>query len=105
MNFIHLIYSAYYDTIYRGEGAKKLSTPKKGWNMAIKYDKLFMLFKEKGYSSYRLRQEKLISQAVLQKLRSGKGIIDSRTVEKLCNLLNCQPGDIMEYVADEDGYH
>ena len=73
--------------------------------MAIKYDKLFMLFKEKGYSSYRLRQEKLISQAVLQKLRSGKGIIDSRTVEKLCNLLNCQPGDIMEYVADEDGYH
>ena len=69
--------------------------------MAIKYDKLFMLFKEKGYSSYRLRQEKLISQAVLQKLRSGKGIIDSRTVEKLCILLNCQPGDIMEYVAEE----
>ena len=69
--------------------------------MPIKYDKLFALLKEKGYSSYRLRQEKLIGQATLQKLRSGEGIIDSRTIERLCKLLNCQPGDIMEYVEDE----
>ena len=71
--------------------------------MSIKYDKLFVLLKEKGYSSYRLRKEKLISQSVLQKLRTGEGIIDSRTINRLCSLLDCQPGDIMEYVPEEQG--
>lgn len=69
--------------------------------MSIKYDKLFILLKEKGYSSYKLRKEKLISQATLQKLRTGDGIIDSRTINRLCELLDCQPGDITEYVPDE----
>lgn len=68
--------------------------------MSLKYDKLFTLFKQKGYSSYRLRKEKLISQATLQKLRTGDGIIDSRTIQRLCSMLDCQPGDIMEYVKD-----
>ena len=69
--------------------------------MAIRYDKLFALLKEKGYTSYRIRKEKLIGQATLQKFRSGEGIIDTRTIEKLCKLLQCQPGDIMEYVEEE----
>jgi len=69
--------------------------------MSIKYDKLMALLKEKGYTTYRIRQDKLIGEATLQKLRSGDGIIDTRTIEKLCKLLNCQPGDIMEYVEDD----
>ena len=69
--------------------------------MPIKYDKLFALMKEKGFSSYRLRKEKLISQAILQKLRTGEGNIDTRTIERLCSLLDCQPGDIMEYVSEQ----
>ena len=68
--------------------------------MPMCYDKLFTLLKEKGYSSYRLRQEKLIGQSMLQKLRNG-GDIDTRTIKKFCVLLQCQPGDIMEYVPDE----
>ena len=68
--------------------------------MPIKYDKLFALLKEKGYSSYRLRQEKIVGQSILQKLRSG-GDIDTRTIKRFCALLNCQPGDIMEYVEEE----
>jgi len=68
--------------------------------MPMKYDRLFALLKEKGYSSYRLRKEKLISQATLQKLRTGEGIIDTRTLTRLCEMLDCQPGDIMEYVED-----
>ena len=70
--------------------------------MPMKYDKLFALLKEKGYSSYRLRKEKLISQATLQKLRTGEGIIDTRTLTRLCEMLDCQPGDIMEYIREED---
>lgn len=69
--------------------------------MPIKYSKLFELLKKQGLSSYRIRKEKLLGQATLQKLRSGDGNIDTRTIEKLCKLLNCQPGDIMEYVEDE----
>jgi len=69
--------------------------------MPIKYDKLFKLLKEKGLTSYKIRQEKLLGQATLQKLRTGDGIIDTRTIEKLCALLNCQPGDIMEYVENK----
>jgi len=67
--------------------------------MPMKYDKFFATSKEKGFSSYRLRKEKLISQSILQKLRVG-GNIDTRTIEKLCDMLDCQPGDIMEYVKD-----
>ena len=68
--------------------------------MPMKYDKLFALLKEKGYSSYKLRKDKLFGQAILQKLREG-GDIDTRTVRKFCALLDCQPGDIMEYVPEE----
>lgn len=64
--------------------------------MPIKYDKLIVLLKENGYTSYRIRQEKIIGQATLQKIQKG-GDIDTRTIAKLCKLLHCQPGDILEY--------
>ena len=65
--------------------------------MPFKYDKLFKLLKEKGISSYKIRQENLISQAALTKMKNGTGNFDTRTLERICKLLNCQPGDIMEY--------
>ena len=65
--------------------------------MPIKYDKLLALLKEKGYTTYKIRKDNLMGQATLQKLRSN-GIIDTRTIEKLCKLLDCQPGDIMEHI-------
>lgn len=58
--------------------------------------------KERGYSSYRLRQEKLIGERQLQQLREGV-IVSPACLEKLCALLGCQPGDILEYVPDEEG--
>ncbi|MCL2300248.1 MAG: helix-turn-helix transcriptional regulator [Firmicutes bacterium] len=71
--------------------------------MSIRYDKLFALLKEKGYSTYRIRQENIVSQAALTKMKNGTGDIDTRTIERLCAVLNCQPGDIMEYVSDGEG--
>ena len=68
--------------------------------MPISYDKLFVLMKGKGFSSYRLRKEKLISQAILQKL-SIDGNVDTRKIERLCAMLDCQPGDILEYLPEE----
>jgi len=69
--------------------------------MPIKYDKLIALLKEKGYSTYRIRKENLMSQSAWQKIRTGEGDIDTRTIKRLCEVLGCQPGDIMEYVPEE----
>ena len=69
--------------------------------MPFKYTKALELLKAKGYTSYKIRQEKIMGQATLQKIRSGNGILDTRTLERLCKLLDCQPGDLMEYVEEE----
>lgn len=66
--------------------------------MPISYEKLFTLLKEKGYSSYRIRKEKLIGQGTLTAMKNGTGGLEHRTVARLCEILDCQPGDIMEYV-------
>lgn len=66
----------------------------------IKYDKLFALLKEQGYTTYKIRKEKLIGEGTLTALRNGTGGLDSKTINKLCAVLKCQPGDIMEYVED-----
>ena len=52
--------------------------------------------KEAGYSTARIRKEKLIGEATLQQLRHGK-LVSWATVETICRLLNCQPGDLLAY--------
>ncbi len=70
--------------------------------MPIKYDKLFQLLKEKGYTPTRIRKEKLLGQGTLTALRHGTGGLDHRSIAKLCKVLGCQPGDLMEYVDEEE---
>lgn len=67
--------------------------------MPIKYTKLIALMQKKGVTSYTLKRDKVIGQATYKKIMEG-GDIDTRTIAKLCELLNCQPGDILEYVSD-----
>ena len=55
--------------------------------------------KKKGYSSTRIREEKLIGQSYLQQLRHGE-LVSWKTIDTICFLLNCQPGDILEYVEE-----
>jgi len=69
--------------------------------MAIIYTKLFALLKEKGFSTYRIRKERLLSQGTLTNLRNDRGGLDAKTLNRLCKVLDCQPGDLMEYVPDE----
>lgn len=68
--------------------------------MPIVYDKLFTLLKEKDKTMYDLRKDKVVGTATLEKMRKGIGHIDTRSVESLCEYLNCQPGDIMEYISE-----
>lgn len=55
------------------------------------------VLKEKGYSTYKLRKDKLIGEAQIQKIRNGE-VASKETLNTICKLLNCQPGDILEYV-------
>ena len=67
--------------------------------MPIIYDKLLKLMDDRGITSYTIKKDNVIGQATFKKIKDG-GDIDTRTIAKLCEYLNCQPGDIMEYVED-----
>lgn len=68
--------------------------------MPIIYNKLLDRMKEKGLTSYTIKKNNIIGQATLKKIKDG-GDIDTRSIAKLCDALDCQPGDILEYVPDE----
>ncbi len=64
-----------------------------------KFDVLEAL-KEAGYNTTRLRKEKLLGENAIQSLRKGEmvGII---ALEKICKLLDMQPGNIIKYVEEK----
>lgn len=66
--------------------------------MSIKY-KIDVLseLKAAGYSTYKLRKEKILGERTIQLLREGK-LIALESIDILCKLLKCQPGDIIEYI-------
>lgn len=68
--------------------------------MPVKY-KIDVLetLKSSGYSSYRLRKEKIFGEKTIQQLRNGE-LVSWANIARLCELLKCQPGDIVEYTAE-----
>ena len=68
--------------------------------MALRYKiDVMRALKEKGYPTTRIREEKLIGQSYLQQIRHGI-LVSWSTIDTLCKLLECQPGDLMEYVKE-----
>ena len=55
--------------------------------------------KTKGYTTYKLRKDKVIGEAQIQKIRTGE-IASKETLNTICKLFHCQPGDILEYIED-----
>ena len=66
--------------------------------MPFVYYKLLDKLKENGYTTYKIRQEKILGQRTLTALKHGEGNIDMKTLEKFCELFDCQPNDLMEFV-------
>lgn len=65
--------------------------------MAIIYKiDVLQALKEKGFSTYRIRKENIFGEAILQNLREGKPV-SFDTLDKLCELLECQPADLIAY--------
>lgn len=70
--------------------------------MAIKYKfDVLEALKNKGMTSYRIRQEKILSESTIQKLRSGE-LVALTNIDTICRILDCQPGDILKHVPDEE---
>ena len=55
---------------------------------------------EKGLTTYTIRKNKIISESTLQNIRHGRRITTD-AIAALCKQLECQPGDILEYVDEE----
>lgn len=56
--------------------------------------------KESGYNSKKILDERIIGQSSMQKLRRGE-MVGIKTLEKLCELLDMQPGNIIKYVNEQ----
>lgn len=69
--------------------------------LRYKFDVLEKL-KQAGYNTNYMRKNKLLSEGAIQALRDGSSI-SWASIDKICTMLNCQPGDIMEYVSDSGG--
>lgn len=69
--------------------------------MPIKYKiDILAALKTAGYSTYKIRKDKIFAESTLQQFRNNE-IVSTEQLSKLCKLLNCQPGDVLEYVPDE----
>ena len=68
--------------------------------MPIKYKvDVIAKLKEAGYNAGTIRREKIMGEAMLQKIRNGQ-MVSWATLETICALLHCQPGDLIEYVEE-----
>jgi putative transcriptional regulator len=60
------------------------------------------LLESRGRSFYWLSKETGISHTTLWRLKKGKALgINFETLEKICNGLNCQPGDVLRMASME----
>ena len=70
--------------------------------MPLKYKlDIISALKEKGYNTSRLRKERLLAEASIQSLRENKPI-SWANLSRLCELLECKPGDILDFVVDSN---
>ena len=65
----------------------------------IVFDKLWITMKEKGVSTYKLREECGIDSKTVRRLKANDNI-ETKTLNKLCAFLDCKIEDIMEFIKD-----
>lgn len=66
----------------------------------LSFDKLEKLLADKGLNKFFLRKNGINSTQLDKMIKTGD--CGGKTINKICELLNCQPSDIMEYVPDEE---
>ncbi len=66
----------------------------------ISYEPFYRTLKEKGISTYKLINEHGISRSLLDRLKHNRPI-STVTLNDLCNILQCNVQDVLEFTADE----
>ncbi len=66
----------------------------------IVFQDIMARLNEKGWTSYKLRKGSILPEGTLTRLRHGQPIT-TETIDTLCRLCDCQPGDLMRYEPDE----
>ena len=56
--------------------------------------------KEKGYSTAKLRKDKLMGETTIQKIREGQ-LVSWANIDTICTLLECDVGDIVEHRKED----
>lgn len=69
----------------------------------IKYDKLWETMKRRGISEYALYTYYNVNRSQLFRLRHNRNV-EVNTIDKLCNILQCDVSDIMEHVPDDNTF-
>ena len=69
--------------------------------MGIYYYKLFDLLNRRGLKKGDLIKMANVSNVTVWKLANNR-IVQTDILDKICRALNCQPGDIMEWLPDEE---
>ncbi len=64
----------------------------------IVFDKLWITMKQKNITTYRLREGCGIDSKTIRRLKANENI-ETKTIDKLCAVLDCDVSDIMEYKA------
>ena len=72
----------------------------KGGNAVIKFDRLWETMRRKGVSTYLLREKCGIDNKTIRRLRANENI-ETKTLNKLCTVLDCVLSDIAEFVKDD----
>ena len=67
----------------------------------IVFDRLWKTMKEKGFSTYMLREKCWIDSKTIRRLKANENI-ETKTLSKLCDALNCKIEDIAEFVSEKD---
>lgn len=65
----------------------------------IIFDKLWLTMEKKGVSTYWLREKCGIDRKTIRRLRANENI-ETKTLNKLCVVLNCSLNDIAEFIPD-----
>jgi DNA-binding Xre family transcriptional regulator len=69
--------------------------------MAISYDELWKKLIDKKMNKTQLRLATGISTSTLAKLAKQEPVT-LETLEKICNVLDCNIGDVVEFIKDKD---
>lgn len=65
----------------------------------IKFDRLWKFMKDKNISTYYLRENCGIDSKTVRRLKSNENI-ETKTLDKLCTVLDCKLEDIAEFVKE-----